>query len=247
MTCSATLRHNAGEALAVDNREDFGLETTRARATGRRRAPRGRAEDERAPGRKLAQAATRSAGAFVLALAANLAWAAAPLSAGPAPTDRGATGLLAEPKFDLAPAGQIAPRDDAAIPPASASQKQAAPDNPPVVYDPTAGPTLSPMQSALRAAMERLVTRADRVNPLGSGDWRAARGAIAAFYAARFYAPIWVGEDGLTEAGRSALSQLERAGEDGLDLSSSRCRARSAPALLRMRSPTPRPQSPRRS
>ena len=135
------------------------------------------------------------AGAFLLALAANLAWAAAP------------------------PAGQIAPRDDAAIPPASASQKQAAPDNPPVVYDPTAGPTLSPMQSALREAMERLVTRADRVNPLGSGDWRAARGAIAAFYAARFDAPIWVGEDGLTEAGRSALSQLERAGEDGLDMS----------------------------
>ena len=135
------------------------------------------------------------AGAFLLALAANLAWAAAP------------------------PAGQIAPRDDAAIPPASASQKQASPDNPPVVYDPTAGPTLSPMQSALRAAMERLVTRADRVNPLGSGDWRAARGAIAAFYATRFDAPIWVGEDGLTEIGRSALSQLERAGEDGLDMS----------------------------
>ena len=159
------------------------------------------------------------AGAVVLALAANLAWAGAPLSAGPAPTDRGATGLLAEPKFDLAPPGQIAPREDAAAPPASASQQQAASDNPPVVYDPTAGPTLSPMQSALQAAMERLVTRADRVNPLGSGDWRAARWAIAAFYAARFYTPLWVGEDGLTEAGRSALSQLERAHEDGLDLS----------------------------
>ncbi|HEY1781544.1 MAG TPA: L,D-transpeptidase family protein [Roseiarcus sp.] len=159
------------------------------------------------------------AGAVVLALAANLAWAGAPLPAGPAPTDRGAAGLLAEPKFDLTPARQIAPRDDADGPPVSASQEPAAPDNPPVVYDPTAGPTLSPMQSALRAAVERLVTRADRVNPLGSGDWRAARGAIAAFYGARFYAPIWVGEDGLTEAGRSALSQLERAGEDGLDMS----------------------------
>ena len=152
----------------------------------------------------------QGAGAVVLALAANLAWAGAPLSAGPAPTDRGATGLLAEPKFDLAPADQIAPREDAAAPPASASQQQAASDNPPVVYDPTAGPTLSPMQSALRAAMERLVTRADRVNPLGSGDWRAARGAIAAFYASRFYTPLWVSEAGLTEAGRSALSQLEQ-------------------------------------
>ena len=223
MTCSATLRHNAGEASALDNREDVGLETTRARAAERRRAPRGRADDERAPGRKLAQAATGRRGRVLLALAANLAWAAAP------------------------PAGQIAPRDDAAIPPASASQKQAAPDNPPVVYDPTAGPTLSPMQSALRAAMERLVTRADRVNPLGSGDWRAARGAIAAFYATRFDAPIWVGEDGLTEIGRSALSQLERAVRTALTCRPSRCRARSAPALLRTRSPTPRPQSPRRS
>ena len=133
----------------------------------------------------------QGAGTVVFALAAHLAWADAP------------------------PPDQIAPRDDAA--PASASQEEAAPDTP-VVYDPTAGPTLSPMQSALRAALERLVTRADRANPLGSGDWRAARGAIAAFYAARFYAPIWVGEDGLTEAGRSALSQLERASEDGLDL-----------------------------
>ena len=184
----------------------------------------------------------QGAGAVVLVLAANLAWADAPLSAGPAPTDRGATGLLAEPKFDLAPAGQIAPREDAVAP--SASPGPAAPDNSPAVYDPTAGPTLSPMQSALRAATERLATRADRVNPLGSGDWRAARWAIAAFYAARFYAPIWVGEDGLTEAGRSALSQLERALPRMASTSrSSRRRARSAPALLPIRSPRPRPQS----
>ena len=67
--------------------------------------------------------------------------------------------------------------------------------------------------------MERLVAHNDRRNPLGSGDWRAARGAIAAFYAARAYAPIWVSEDGLTQAGRAALSQLERARDDGLDLS----------------------------
>ena len=93
-------------------------------------------------------------------------------------------------------------------------------DNPPlVVYDPAVGPSLSPMQSALQTAMERLVAHNDRRNPLGSGDWRAARGAIAAFYAARAYAPIWVSEDGLTQAGRAALSQLERARDDGLDLS----------------------------
>ena len=67
--------------------------------------------------------------------------------------------------------------------------------------------------------MERLVTRDDRRNPLGTGDWRAARGAIAAFYAGRAYAPVWVSENGLTDAGRAALAQLKRARDDGLNLS----------------------------
>jgi murein L,D-transpeptidase YcbB/YkuD len=93
-------------------------------------------------------------------------------------------------------------------------------DNPPpALYDPTAGPALSPMQSALQAAMGRLIARDDHRNPLGSGDWRAARMGIAAFYAERNYAPVWVSDDGLTQAGRAALSQLKRAPGDGLDLS----------------------------
>jgi L,D-transpeptidase YcbB len=90
---------------------------------------------------------------------------------------------------------------------------------PPVVYDPTASAPLSPMQGALRASLEGLVMRDDKRNPLGSGDWRAARGAIAAFYASRAYAPVWVNESGLTEGGRAALTQLERARDDGLNLS----------------------------
>jgi L,D-transpeptidase YcbB len=89
----------------------------------------------------------------------------------------------------------------------------------PVLYDPTAGAPLSPVQSALQAALWRLVARDDRRNPLGSGDWRAARGAIAAFYAGRAYAPVWVSETGLTDVGRAALAQLERAHDDGLNLS----------------------------
>ena len=93
------------------------------------------------------------------------------------------------------------------------------PDNPPpVAYDPAAGPALSPVQGTLQAAMGRLVTRADKRNPLGGGDWRAARGAIAAFYARRSYAPVWVSENGLTGAGRAALAQLKRARDDGLNL-----------------------------
>jgi murein L,D-transpeptidase YcbB/YkuD len=93
------------------------------------------------------------------------------------------------------------------------------PENPLVVYDPTVGPSLSPTQSALQAALERLVTRDDKRNPLGGGDWRAARGAIAAFYAGRFYAPVWVSDNGLTHAGRAVLAQLKRASDDGLNLS----------------------------
>jgi murein L,D-transpeptidase YcbB/YkuD len=114
---------------------------------------------------------------------------------------------LAETKFDLASST------------AAASQEPAPADIPPVVYDPTVGPSLSPMQSALRASLERLVMRDDKRNPLGAGDWRAARGAIAAFYAGRFYAPVWVSEDGVTGTGRAVLTQLKRARDDGLNLS----------------------------
>jgi murein L,D-transpeptidase YcbB/YkuD len=96
----------------------------------------------------------------------------------------------------------------------------AAPDTPPpVVYDPTVGPSLSPVQTALQAALSRFIARDDHRNPLGSGDWRAARGAIATFYAKRAYTPMWVSETGLTDVGRAALGQLKRASDDGLNLS----------------------------
>jgi L,D-transpeptidase YcbB len=98
--------------------------------------------------------------------------------------------------------------------------EQAAPDIPaPVLYDPTASAPLSPTQSALQAALGRLVARDEKRNPLGGGDWRAARAAIAAFYAKRAYAPVWVSENGLTDVGRAALAQLKRACDDGLNLS----------------------------
>jgi L,D-transpeptidase YcbB len=130
-------------------------------------------------------------------------------------------GLLAEPNFGLASGADGAQREGALAPFASASkQGPAAPDIPPlVVYDPTASAPLSPVQSALQAAIWRLVARDDHRNPLGSGDWRAARAAIAAFYAERAYTPMWVSETGLTDVGRAALGQLKRASDDGLNLS----------------------------
>jgi L,D-transpeptidase YcbB len=129
--------------------------------------------------------------------------------------------LFAVPKFDLASGADRAPREGALAAFAAApEQGPAPPDNlQSVVYDPTVGPSLSPMQSALQAALWRLVARDDRRNPLGSGDWRAARAAIAAFYAKRAYTPIWVSETGLTDVGRAVLTQLKRASGDGLNLS----------------------------
>jgi L,D-transpeptidase YcbB len=179
-------------------------------------------------------------GAVAIALAASLACADAQSPPGPFGADLGAPVPIPSPEgqlnfgdngeaspllavFDTADAGPgsaptwfAEPKFELAL---SAAPGPAPPDILPVVYDPTVGPSLSPVQSALRASLERLIARDDRRNPLGSGDWRAARAAIAAFYAGRFYAPVWVSESGLTDAGGAALAQLERARDDGLNLS----------------------------
>jgi len=147
--------------------------------------------------------------------------------------DASSFGVVAAPRFDVSAVAAEAPGAGAARPqgpssPATGFAAATAPargdspdldDNTPPIYEPSAtAPPLSPMQSALEAAMDRLVVRSDPPNPLGGGDWRAARAAIAAFYAARNYEPVWVGEAGLTDAGRAAIGQLERARDDGLSL-----------------------------
>jgi L,D-transpeptidase YcbB len=73
--------------------------------------------------------------------------------------------------------------------------------------------------SALETALAAMVAEDVKSSPIGAGDWRAARTAIRDFYVGREFAPIWMAPDGrLTPAGVSALSRLERADEDGLDL-----------------------------
>ncbi len=81
----------------------------------------------------------------------------------------------------------------------------------------TASPAPAPVPTAVAAAADRLIV-GDLPDPIGDGDWRAARAAIGAFYAARGFEPVWVDRNGLTRAGRAALARLERAGEDGLSL-----------------------------
>ena len=79
-------------------------------------------------------------------------------------------------------------------------------------------PEVPGIPAALDSALAALVAQSPTVNPLGAGDWRAARTAIRAFYADRLFTPVWVDVEGITPAGRAVLARLARAGEDGLDL-----------------------------
>ncbi|MGD1038266.1 MAG: L,D-transpeptidase family protein [Roseiarcus sp.] len=85
-------------------------------------------------------------------------------------------------------------------------------DAPPVVM-------ASKLPAAVEAALAALVAEDVKTSPIGAGDWRAAREAIRAFYAARDFAPVWVAEQDLTPAANSALARLAQADADGLDLS----------------------------
>lgn len=88
---------------------------------------------------------------------------------------------------------------------------------PPTAFRSASGPS-DTEAAALSAALDRLVLADAGRNPLGAGDWRAARAAIGAFYASRLFTPLWVDAHGLTQAGRAATSTLTRASDDGLDL-----------------------------
>jgi L,D-transpeptidase YcbB len=78
--------------------------------------------------------------------------------------------------------------------------------------------TTSEIAVAIDGALASLVTMSPAVNPVGAGDWRAARIAIRVFYADRAFAPLWIDSHGLTPRGRTLLGRLMRADEDGVDL-----------------------------
>ena len=128
--------------------------------------------------------------------------------------------------FRLAPADADAP----VVALAGAAEELGEAPLPPPFPTRSASPAPDPLPTALAAALAGLIMR-DRGNPLGDGDWRAARAAIGAYYADRCFQPVWVGQNGLTRAGRAALARLERASEDGLDLSAIAL-PRAAPANL---------------
>ncbi len=147
------------------------------------------------------------------------------IARGPSPAERIALWPAAEARdADFAPIGFVTPENappGAPAPPLGAppgSQPTIAAPLPPDIPEAPPAPA-SKLPAAVEAALAALVADDVKTSPVGAGDWRAARKAIRAFYAARDFAPVWVGEPGLTPAADSALARLVQADADGLDLS----------------------------
>jgi len=123
-------------------------------------------------------------------------------------------------RFDFKPADASAPEPPATPPaPPVAAQPAETPGAPTNLATPEPGAAeSSEIAGALDGALASLVALSPTVNPLGAGDWRAARAAIYDFYTDRLFAPVWVDGQGLTPRGRTVLARLARADEDGLDL-----------------------------
>jgi murein L,D-transpeptidase YcbB/YkuD len=81
-----------------------------------------------------------------------------------------------------------------------------------------AAPDAGGLPGEIHAALDRLIAAPTSLRPIGGGDWSAALKAIAAAYAERDYAPLWVAGDRLGDNAKAAMARLARADEDGLDL-----------------------------
>ena len=127
-----------------------------------------------------------------------------------------------------AEATAVAPNIDAAsVPlPAAVSPPDSAPAAAPA---PAPTPTAAPQDAsapavdpqtaaAMSAALDALVAADVKASPIGAGDWRAARLAIRAFYAARGFAPVWLDGHDFNPHGRAVLARLGRADDDALNL-----------------------------
>lgn len=107
-------------------------------------------------------------------------------------------------------------------PVAPAIESAVAPDLSPKAAEAPAVPTPSPIQIALRAAVEQM--KAAPIARAATGQTPAAalrleRDEIAALYESRDFAPLWIQGETFTPAARAAVARINRAREDGLDLS----------------------------
>jgi murein L,D-transpeptidase YcbB/YkuD len=148
-----------------------------------------------------------------LSSSAGIAPMEIPPAARPLPTNSPSTPAILVPR----PASVEPP--DTSTAPASLAPSVETPGAPTNLAAPESGvAATSEIAVAIDGALASLVTMSPTVNPVGAGDWRAARIAIRAFYADRTFAPLWVDAQGLTPRGRTLLGRLTRADEDGVDL-----------------------------
>ncbi len=119
---------------------------------------------------------------------------------------------LALPQQDSAEAPEIPTSPDdqgpAASAPAPAPALTQAPD--------AAAPPLAPLNAAVKAALEARA-RGDQDHPVAA-ERRREHEAVAAFYAARDFAPLWSHDGAANPEVESTLQRLQRASEDALTL-----------------------------
>ena len=130
------------------------------------------------------------------------------------------------------PTGETEPLAPVAAPPQTVTPPPAAsslPESPTPETAPAVAAPAEPVADAtareIQTALDAFVAAKPFGRPIGAGDWSAARKAIAAVYAERAFAPLWIEGDHYNARARATLARLARAGEDGLDLA-----APSAPA-----------------
>ena len=141
---------------------------------------------------------------LALALSAGAAWA----------QEASPSFKVVSTQAEKSQGGDVSPQFkpvDASTPAAEAPASAAAPVPVPAPA-PAVAIVLNPQQSAMKAVLDgRLAER-------GSVQQRRFREAIAAFYEARQYAPLWIADTKWNGPAQSAIARLERAGDDALDL-----------------------------
>jgi murein L,D-transpeptidase YcbB/YkuD len=114
----------------------------------------------------------------------------------------------------LAPSERLSPPTDA-----PGETPAAAPDPAPALSpapEQAAEPPLAPINAAVKAALEARA-REDQARP-AAAERRKEHEAVAAFYAARDFAPLWSRDGAANPQVESALQRLARASEDALTI-----------------------------
>ena len=107
-------------------------------------------------------------------------------------------------------------------PPATAVESAATPGLGEKTVETSVPPPLSAIQVALREAVEQMKAAPVARHTAGQTPataLRHEREEIAALYESREFAPLWIEGEIFTPAARAAIAQINRAREDGLDLS----------------------------